>query len=236
VADVEALYVLEGDQDALTHIHVTAMAATWDPWGYLKFQNSQSDARQVAISLQLIKAAHRLGIPYVRNPANHNVGFDASLGSWYAAGRRQIDWVRQYGVQSNGAIPSPAHGGSEAYLFNALLATQLLEWCATVEWDPAVFDLARQIMDHVIAVQKPGWNALGYLSSSSGPSTDLASFYVWPSLALWQETGDQKYYDFATKNMLASNTAYISQMKQWNQVYSTLAEGAEALLTGKSWR
>ncbi|HUF70251.1 MAG TPA: Ig-like domain-containing protein [Longimicrobiales bacterium] len=236
VADVEALYVLEGDQDALTHIHVTAMAATWDPWGYLKFQNSQSDARQVAISLQLIKAAHRLGIPYERNPANHNVGFDTSPGSWYAAGRRQIDWARQYAVQSNGAIPSPAHGGSEAYLFNALLATQLLEWCATVEWDQAVFDLARLIMDHLIAVQKSGWSTLGYLSSSSGPATDLASFYVWPSLAMWQETGDQKYYDFAMKNVQAANTAYISNMKQWNQVYSTLAQGAEALLTGNPWR
>jgi hypothetical protein len=235
LADIEALYTLEGDADALNHIHVSAQAATNDPYGYLKMQNPRSDARQIAIALQAFKAAHRLAIPYAPNPATRN-GFDASPGSWHGAGRRQIEWIRQYVVQPDGSIPSRAHNNDEAYLFNAMLATQLLEWCATVEWDPALLDLARQIIDHLIAAVKPGWSTLGYLSSSGSPATDLAGFYVWPSLALWQETGDQRYHDFAVSNLQAANTAYIQQMKQWNQVFSTLTEGAEALLAGEPWR
>ncbi|HUF70252.1 MAG TPA: hypothetical protein VMM79_16515 [Longimicrobiales bacterium] len=236
MADIEALYVLEGDEDALTHIHVAAMSATTDRYGYLQFRNPKSDARQVAVALQAFMAAHRLGIPFERSRANNNIGFDAELGSWLAAARRQIGWVRDNGVKADGAIPSPSHGGHEAYLFNALLATRLLEWCANIEWDPEVFGLAQRIMDHLIDARKPALPALGYQSNSPQAATDLAAFYIWPSLVLWQETGDPKYRDFAIQNIGASSTAYIDQMKQWNQIYSTLGQGAEALLARVSWR
>ena len=237
LADIEALYVLEGDQDALTHIHVSAMLATTDNWGYLKMQNSNSDARQIAVALQALMAAHRLGIPYVRNPANGSVGFDASLGSWKAAAQRQIDWLTQYNiVHADGSIPSPAHGGTEAYLFNAWLATQLLDWYGYVQADGNVLQMAQRIMDHLIASQRSGWATLPYLANGTTPAYDLAAFYVWPSLVLWQETGDAKYKNFALQNLAASNQAFISAMKQWNQTYSTLGEGTAALLNGVSWR
>ena len=237
LADIEALYVLEGDPDALTHIHISAMAATYDPWGYLKMQNSNADARQIAVALQALMAAHRLGIPYGRNPANNEMGFDASLGSWKAAAQRQIDWLTQYGiVKADGSIPSPAHGGTEAYLFNAWLATELLQWYGSIQADPAVLQLAVRIMDHLVAAERPGWNTLPYEANGTSPAPDLAAFYVWPSLVLWQETGDSKYYDFAISNLGATRQAFIASVKQWNQTYSTLAEGAEALASGVGWR
>lgn len=236
LADIEALYVLERDPDALSHIHIAAQQATYDPFNYLKMQSVNSDARQVAIALQSFGAAHRLGIPFARHPLGGSAGFDSSPGSWLGAGRRQIDWIREYAVKPDGSIPSPAHNGNEAYLFNAMLATQLLEWSASVEWDASLIDLAQKIMDHLIVSLKPSWSSLGYLSNSPSPATDLAGFYVWPSLVLWQETGDQKYHEFAIRNLQAANTAYIAGVKQWNQVFSTRTEGAEALLAGESWR
>lgn len=237
LADVEALYVLEGNQDALTHIHVTAGFVTTDRYDYLKMLNKGSDARQVTVALQALMAAHRLGIPYVKSSATSSTSFDTSLGSWKAAGERQILWLDQYGgVKADGSIPSPAHNGHEAYLFNAWLATALLQWCANIEWHGRAFELARMIMDHLISEVKPGWETLGYLDSSTAPGWDLAAFYVWPSLALWQETGDQKYYDFAMANIEATRKAYLDNIKQFNQVYSTLGQGAEALMSGMRWR
>jgi hypothetical protein len=242
LADVEALYVLEGDQDALTHIHVTAASASTDPYGYLKMRNPNADARIPAIALQAATSAHRLGIPYTRHPANPSVAFDATPGSWKAQARRQIQWLIDFEVvKADGSVPSAVDHGAEAYLFNAMLAKELLQYCASVEWETGIFELARRIMDHMIqqyttvyAVR--GWATLPYLSSSSGPAPDLAAFYVWPALALWQETSDQKYYDFAVQNLKATNAAYIAGVKQWNQVYSTMAEGAEALFAGQPWR
>jgi hypothetical protein len=238
LADVEALWVLEADSDALAHIHVTAMAATTDRYNYLKLRNPSSDARIVTVALQAVSAAHRLGIPYERNPANRNLGFDVSLGSWKAVGERQIQWLEEFEVvKANGSIPSPAHKNNrEAFLFNALLARELLNWCAYVEWNETAFNLARRIVDHLVDSLKPGWETLGYLSDSSGPAPDLAAFFVWPALVMWQETGEPKYRDFALENVRATRKAYLERMKQWNQVFSTLAQGAEALLAGVPWR
>jgi hypothetical protein len=242
LADIEALYVLEADPDALAHIHVSAVSATTDRYNYLKLQNPSSDARIIAISIQSTTTAHRLGIPYASSPVNPSVAFDPLPGSWKAVARRQIQWLTDFdAVKADGAIPSPAHGGAEAYLFNAMLAKELLQYCASVEWDSAVLALARRIMDHMIdryttdyAVR--GWKTMPYLSTSTGPAPDLAAFFIWPSLALWQETGEQKYFDFAVVNLKATNSAYISAVKQWNQVYSTMAEGAETLFGGHRWR
>ena len=237
MADVEALYLLEGDPDALTHIHVTAMSATTDNWGYLKMQNRNADGRIITVALQAVAAAHRLGIPYARNPANTSMGFDASLGSWKAVGDRQITWLTQYDVvKADGSIPSPAHSYHEAYLFNAWMATALLKWCATVEWNPQAFALAKRIMDHLVNSLPPGWETLGYLDDSTTPAWDLAGFYVWPSLVLWQETGDQRYYDFALSNLRATRHAYTRRIKQWNQTFGTLTLGADALAVGVRWR
>lgn len=236
IPDSEALWVLEKNEDALAQIHVTAMAATSDRYNYLKMRNKGSDARQLVVALQAVMAAHRLGIPFERSDANPTRGFDDSLGSWYAVGRQLITWDRDYAVKADGSIPSPAHKGQEAYLFNAWLATELLNWCAYIEWDPAVFDLAKRIMDHLMAVQKPGWPTLGYVTGSTSPAPDLAAFYIWPSLAIWQETGESKYRDFAIANLQATQRAYLGSIKQWNQTYSTLGQGAEALLAGVSWR
>jgi hypothetical protein len=238
MADVEALWVLEGDSNALSHIHVTAMAATVDRYGYLKLRNPSSDARIVSVALQAASAAHRLKIPFERNPANNQMGFDNRLGSWKAVGEQQIRWLDEFEiVKADGSIPSPAHkNGREAYLFNAMLARELLNWSAYVEWNENAVNIARRIVDHLIESVRPGWPTLGYVTDSREPSTDLASFYVWPSLALWQETGESKYRDFALASLRATRTAYIDRMKQWNQVFSTLAQGAEALLAGESWR
>jgi uncharacterized protein YjdB len=242
LADVEALYVLEGDMDAYNHIHVTAIGVTTDRYNYLKLQNPGSDARQIAVAIQAATTAHRLGIPYKASPLNTQFYLDPGPGSWKAVAQRQIQWLTQYnGVKADGSIPSPAHGGAEAFLFNAWLARELLLYCAHIEWNQGTFDLARRIVDHMVTAYNTkyltrGWSTLPYTSASTGPAPDLAAFYVWPALALWQETGDSKYYDFAMVNLAATKDAYIAKFKQWNQVYSTMAEGAEALMMGARWR
>ena len=150
------------------------MMATTDRYNYLKMQNANSDARQIAVALQALMAAHRVGIPYARNPANSSVGFDASLGSWKAAAQRQIDWLTQYNiVHTDGSIPSPAHGGTEAYLFNAWLATLLLQWYGYIEQDGSVLEMAERIVDHLIASQHAGWTTLPYLANGTTPAPGL---------------------------------------------------------------
>jgi len=120
---------------------------------------------------------------------------------------------------------------------NALLAVQLLKWHAYVAPSPKALELARMIIEHLIDMQdlKPGWATLGYETKSGGPAPDLAGYYIWPSLVLWQETNDARFKDFALKNLAATGRAYIDRMKQWNQVYSTLGQGTEALLAGVRW-
>jgi uncharacterized protein YjdB len=236
IADIELLYRLHGDPVALTHIHMTAQKYTLDPYGYLTLQNPASGARIPAVAMQAFNAAHRLGIPYARNYANPNIALDQTISSWRQAGERLIAWFDQYNViQADGTIYSPSNHG-DTYFMDAMLATQLLEWCANVQWHPRAFELARLIMDNLVSSLKPGWSSLGYLNTSTSPSDDLAGFYIWPSLVMWQETGDMKYYDFAMKNLAAAAKGYIFAPKQFNQVYSTLGQDLEALIAGVSWR
>lgn len=235
LADIELLYRLEGDPDALTHIHITAAFYTLDPYHYLTLQNSSSGARIPAIALQAFNAAHRLGIPYGRNSANLGIAVDNTIGSWKEAGERLIGWFDQYNViQPNGAIFTPSNNG-DTYFMDAMLASQLLEWCVDVQWNAQAFDQARRIMDHLISEVKPGWSSLGYLDTSGSPAPDLAAFFIWPSLVMWQETGDSKYHDFAMFNLAASTQAYVFAPKQFNQVYSTLGQDLEALISGQRW-
>jgi len=236
LADVELLYRLEGDTVALTHIQIVAASFTSDPYNYVKVRNPKSGVRIPAVALQAFNAAHRLKVPYARNPANPNVVPDAALGSWKAAGDRLIQWIDQYQiVKPDGSTFSPSNNG-DTYFMDAMLAVQLLQWCANVEWNPRAFEIAQLIMDHLIASVKPGQQVLGYQDTSRDAAPDLAAFYVWPSLVLWQETGEPRYREFALTNLAATRKAYIQGIKQWNQVYSTLAQGAEALLAGVPWR
>lgn len=155
------------------------------------------------------------------------------------------------GFQPDGAIWSTAHAGqagsehNEAYLFNAVLATQLLQWWGWVDPYPRAYDAARRIMDHILEIdakaEAAGRASIPYLTNSGGSSSaaeDLAAFYVWPALVLWQETGEQKYRHFALRQLAAANrtTSIRNSAKHWNQVFSTLAMGAEALLVDVSWR
>ena len=239
LADIEALYRLEGDPDALNHIHVTAQLGTMNSFGAMTFQSQNTDPRIIAVALEAMIAAHRLGIPFGPNPASPLI--DRSVGSWAGGAARQIQWLTQYNmVKSDGTVLSPAHSVAEGkpvecYFMSAMLATQLLRYYADVTPDPNVLALAKRIMDHIRASVPAGWSTLGYLSDSRGPAADLAAFYVWPSLVLWQETGDPAYKAFALKNLAASNSAYIIPLKQWNQTFSTLGEDTEALLSGVPW-
>ncbi|MGH7500681.1 MAG: hypothetical protein ACREL7_02885 [Longimicrobiales bacterium] len=74
------------------------------------------------------------------------------------------------------------------------------------------------------------------MANGKGCAADLAGYYVWPALVLWQETGDMKYQTFALANIAASKGAFIVQTKAFNQIYSTGAQSAEAILSGVSWR
>jgi hypothetical protein len=236
LADVETLWLLDGDSMAYNHIWASAARYSQRD-GYLDFTGTTSP-RQPTVALMAHMAAHRLGVPFARPTHISAVGFDGIMGSWKATGERQIVWMKN-GVLADGSIPSGAHNGNEAYLFNAWMATELLRWCANIEWNQDAFDLARRVMDHLVDVLDngpPGLETLPYTSNQTAPAYDLAAFYVWPALALWQETGDEKYYDFALRNLSATRRAYLGNMKQWNQVYGMLAQGAEALLSGAWWR
>jgi hypothetical protein len=236
LADIELLYRLEGDSDALTHIHITAASYSRDQYNYVKVKNPHSGARIPAVALESFNAAYRLKIPYEPNPANMQIGVDPSISSWKEAGERLIRWLDEYEVvKPDGSIYTPSNKG-DTYFMDAMIATQLLRWCGYVEWHPRAFELARLIMDHLITSVKPGWETLGYLDNSNGPAPDLAAYYVWPSLVLWQETHDPKYREFAISSIGATRKSYLAGMKQWNQVYSTLGQGAEALLSGTPWR
>jgi len=247
LADVELLYRLEGDPDALTHIHCTATMGTNDPFGYIDLTHATNTApRTPAIALQGIDAALRLGIPYTGCPTNTNFAVDKTLASWAEAGERIIAQMDSYiqakaNVYGLGGLPASAHNGQEAYFMNALLAVQLIDWHAYAKPNQRAFELAQLIMDHLITVYqtnfKPkGWATLPYETNSSGPAPDLAAYYVWPALVLWQQTGQQKYRDFALQNLAATSKAYLDGIKQFNQTYSTLGQGIEALLLGVPWK
>ena len=204
---------------------------------------SSSDPRAITIFLQPMLIAHRLGLPYVHPGHGYSGYFDTTLGSWANAAKRNIYWLDQYNVvQSDGTVISNAHKGAEAFFMSAMLTDQLLGYYAYIERDPVVFAMAQRIVDHWINFLPAGWNTLPYQSktTSSGSGTsqapDLASFYVYPSLVMWQETGNQKYYDFAVKNLVSAGTAYVSGHKQFNQIYNTDVFAADALINGVSWK
>lgn len=121
---------------------------------------------------------------------------------------------------------------------NAMLATELLRWHGFVEPQPAWFDLAQRIVDHLTEEHaQRGGACLPYTSNDGNAcAADLAGFYVWPALVLWQETGQVKYVEFAAANLKAAGSAFIGAAKQFNQTYSTGAQSAEALLAGVNWR
>jgi hypothetical protein len=242
LADVELLYRLEGDSAALMHIHCTAAMMSRDPYGYIKLRHPNTAPRQPAIALEALSAAHRLKVPYSGCPENGNFGIDPAVDSWEEAGERIIGWVDDYitsqdSVYGLGGMPASAHGGQEAYFMNAMLAVQLMKWHAFVKPNPRAMELAGLVMDHLIAVlaAKPGWPTLGYETRSAQPAPDLAGYYIWPALVLWQERNEPPYLDFAMKNLAGTNRSYIDGIKQWNQVYSTLGQGTEAMLAGIRW-
>jgi hypothetical protein len=267
LADVEALWVLEGDQDAFNHIHTSAQQYTYDAWGYLHMVNVNSDWRQVAVALQAFNAAHRLQIPYadVRKVTGVNgPALDPAPGSWKAAGERLISWVLDGdpnfhhaskghlptppAIEPNGVLPAPAlfqaypltqtqKPLSEHYYMNAMMAVELLRWSAYVSPHPQAENAARLIMDHLIEeLDRRAVSSLPFVGRQGGSGDDLAGFYVWPALVLWQETGDQRYYDFALKNLKAQENAYLWGGKQFNESFSLGGHGVEALLQGVSWR
>jgi hypothetical protein len=113
-----------------------------------------------------------------------------------------------------------------------------LRWHGFVEPQPTWFSLARRIVDHLIEEHaQRGGACLPYTSNDGDAcAPELAGFYVWPALVLWQETGDARYRSFAVMNLNAAGSAFVSGAKQLNQTYSTGAQSAEALLSGVSWR
>ena len=240
--DLEALVVLENNTTARTQIHIDAARGTADS-PYMKMQAASADPRGITIFIQPMLIAHRLGIPF-KHPGNGYSGtFDTTLGSWASAAKRNIYWLDQFNViQSDGTIISNAHGGAEAYFMSAMLVNQLIGYYGYVERDPKVFSMIQRSVDHWIAMLPAGWDTLPYQSkntstgSNTSPAPDLAGFYVYPSLVMWQETGNQKYYDFAIKNIKAANTAYIAGHKQFNQVFNTDIFTADALLNGVHWK
>jgi hypothetical protein len=242
---VEILATVEGNADARTHIHcVSGFASGPDTWHYAKGLNANSDARQVAVALQAQMAATRLGIPFGACPTNVNSTPLLSLGSWVAAGQRQIGWIAANYVRADGSVPSNAHSGQcggtecEAFFMNAMLANELLRWYRDISQDPAVLELAGRIVGHLADEWQRIGGPLGYISGRApGSANDLAGFYVWSGLVMWQETGETRFRDFALAHMQAVAGAPNAKMaKQWQESVSTHAQEAEALLAGVNWR
>jgi len=199
----------------------------------LDLTGPNSDPRASAILLQTLSIGARYDFPY---------NAQASWGStWKQAAATMVERISRR-IDSNGKIVSPAHKnsgqGDEAFFMNAMLAVELLRWHGFVESQPAWFDLARRIVDHLIEEHlRRGGACLPYTSDgSSACAYDLAAFYVWPALVLWQETGLAKYRNFALRNMEAASGAFVDGAKQFNQAYSTGAQSSEALLFGLRWR
>jgi hypothetical protein len=238
---VEVLYRVAGDPDARDLIWTKAAFQTFDNFGYYTNQNANSGPRYNAVAIEVINAAHRLGVPYANSPVNSQAIANKQFTSWRQAGEWIIEQTAVR-VQANGAVPGRAYMGQspngEPYLFAAWLARELLEWHAFVADNPLAYELATRIMGHLHDVwMQQGGGTLPYLDGRAKDSaTDLAAFYVWPGLVMWQETGDQKWYDFAIAHLSAIPAAFQTQPKQWNQLYNTGALNAEALINGAPWR
>jgi len=234
LADIEMLYLLEGDPDALECFKGMGryLGAEYLEY-YLDLTGPNSDPRSSAILLQTLSAGARYNLPY-----NARVSWGST---WKQAAATIVAKISQQ-VQPNGKVVSLAHKnsgqGDEAFFMNAMLAIELLRWHGFVEPQPTWFDLARRVVDHLIDEQtRRGGACLPYTSNDGNACAwDLAGFYVWPALVVWQETGDVTYKNFALRNMDAAGGAFVSGVKQFNQAYSTGAQSADALLSGVNWR
>jgi hypothetical protein len=234
LADIEMLYLLEGDPDALECIKGMGLylGAQYRE-DNLDLSGPSSDPRSSAILLQVLSAGARYELPY---SARESWG-----STWGQAGVTIVGRISRQ-IRPSGKVVSLAHRnsgqGDEAFFMNAMLATELLRWHGFVEPQPAWLDLARRIVDHLTDEHaQRGGACLPYTSNDGNAcASDLAGFYVWPALVLWQETGDARYRKFALMNLTEAGSAFVSGAKQFNQTYSTGAQSAEALLAGVSWR
>ncbi len=234
IADLELLYLLERDQAALECLNgMVRHVGTHYPEQNLDLTGPNSDPRASAIALQMLSAAARYRFPY---SARESWG-----SSWTQAGASIVTRMSRQ-IAPGGKVISPAHRnsaqGDEAFFMNAMLAAELLRWHGFVQPQPSWFELAQRIVDHLIEEHaQRGGACLPYTSNDGNPcAAELAGFYVWPALVLWQETGGARYSDFARMNLKAAATGFVGSAKQFNQVYSTGAQSAEALMTGVSWR
>jgi hypothetical protein len=234
IADLELLYLLEDDQGALECLKGMARhLGTQYSEHNVDLTGPNSDPRASAILLQIMSAGARYNFPY---SARESWG-----STWRQAGVSAVTRMSPQ-IPASGKVVSPAHKnsgqGDEAFFMNAMLAAELLRWHGFVEPQPTWFSLARRVVDHLIEEHtQRGGACLPYTSNNGGAcASELAAFYVWPALVLWQETGEAKYRSFALTNLNAAGSAFVGGAKQLNQTYSTGAQSAEALLTGVSWR
>jgi hypothetical protein len=244
LADIEALYVLEGDADALMHIHCSAgFAARADIYDYAKLTNPKSGARIPAQYLQAMHAAHRYGLPYAACPENSQLIPDRNgVSSWIENGDRIVAWLDQYGgLRADGSVRGLDNGQYETFFMSGMLADQLVRWHA-LTGNARAFEQATAIVDHLVdayntTFKTRGWRCLPYLPNSTSEACDLGGFYVFAPLVLWQETGDAKYRDFALQHFsaIAGSAGFSWSFKQFNQGAS-LPQNAEALLAGVRWR
>lgn len=239
LADIEALYRLEATNEARLHIWGSAQqgtAQTGALQSHLYMINGKGDPRQMAVPLQAIGAAIRLGIPYTARPGSTS-GFNRNpdgggFTGWQQAGERLMTEFSK-NIQVDGTLVSNAHG-TECYWMSAMVATEYLRWHGTVAANATAVEKATLLVDHLITVLGSA-AALPTTGNNSTPSNDTAAFYVWPSLVLWQETADAKYRTFALTHLNTATKAWVDGVKQWNQMGSTGAMSAEALLDGVDW-
>jgi hypothetical protein len=177
-------------------------------------------------------------IPYAPSAANPGRGFDGKYGSWLKA----LEWrhsVLASLVQPDGSMPSPGHGGREPVFAICMVIDECFEFCRTVRWDPVIFATGLRALTHLMDALGPTQQCLPYLLGDAQTAPDLACYPVVVALEAWQETGDDRYRDFALKSFAASKTAFITgdSDKQWNQKYGyPRAWKAKALAGGKPWR
>jgi hypothetical protein len=234
IADLELLYLLEGDRSALECLKKMARhLGVQYPEHNVDLAGPNSDPRASAILLQILSVGARHDFPYTARE---------SWGStWRQAGVTVVERMSRQ-IPASGKVVSLAHRnsgqGDEAFFMNAMLAAELLRWHGFVEPQSTWLNLAQRIVDHLIDEHAQRGGACLPYTANSGKAcaSELAGFYVWPALVLWQETGDARYRQFALLNSSAAGSALVSGAKQFNQTYSTGAQSAEALLAAVSWR
>jgi hypothetical protein len=134
----------------------------------------------------------------------------------------------------------PYPGTTQAHYFmDAMLATEFLRWY-DLTGNAQAYALAVRIMEFLLAEdarwQAQGYATLPYQPSSGGAAPDLAGYYVWPAMVLWQDTGDPKWYAFARRHMTALHQCWLGNFKQLNQCYSIGTQNFPALEAGVPWR